>query len=245
MTLCWRIGTSGWHYPHWRGVFYPNDLPSRKWLEYYSRHFDSVEINSSFYRLPTEHAAAQWKESTPDNFCFAVKASRFISHMKKLSNVTDSTETLIYRMQSLGGKLGPILFQTPPLWQKDITRLESFLSLLPPGMKWAFEFRHPSWHCEEIYRLLNDYGAAFCIYDLAGFTSPAVITADYAYLRLHGPEAAYCGHYGEEKLVPWVEWLSQQSGLQQAYFYFDNDQAGYAVEDALLLRQLVGQPVLP
>lgn len=245
MTACWRIGTSGWHYPHWRSVFYPGKLPPGKWLEYYARHFDSVEINSSFYRLPTEQTVARWCDATPDNFRFAIKASRLISHMKKFSDVTDYLSILIERSRGLGSKLGPVLFQSPPHWQKDSARLENFLSLLPHGMKWAFELRHPSWHCEEIYRLLNARGAAFCIYDLAGFTSPAVVTADYAYLRLHGPEEAYRGRYGAERLAPWVEWLSQQSGLRQVYVYFDNDQAGYAVEDALLLRQLVGQPVLP
>ncbi|MGD9788306.1 MAG: DUF72 domain-containing protein [Sulfuricellaceae bacterium] len=245
MTPCWRIGTSGWHYPHWHGVFYPGNLPPGKWLEYYACHFDSVEINSSFYRLPTEQTVTQWRDATPDNFRFAVKASRLISHMKKFSDVTDYLSIFIDRIQGLGSKLGPILFQSSPQWQKDSARLKDFLSLLPQGMRWAFEFRHPSWHCKEIYRLLNARGVAFCIYDLAGFTAPAVVTADYAYLRLHGPEAAYCGRYGEERLTSWVEWLSRQTGLQQVYLYFDNDQAGHAVEDALLLRRLVGQPVLP
>jgi uncharacterized protein YecE (DUF72 family) len=245
MTLRWFIGTSGWHYPHWRGVFYPEKLPSRDWLDFYARHFDSVEINSSFYRLPTEQAVARWQRVTPDDFHFAAKGSRFISHMKKLSNINDSLVIFIDRLSGLGHKLGPVLFQTPPSWRKDMSRLAAFLSLLPRGREWVFEFRHSSWHCEETYRLLHDHQAAFCIYDLAGFTSPAMITTDFAYLRLHGPAAAYCGRYGEERLAPWVEWLAKQSKLRQVYAYFDNDQAAYAAEDARLFRQLAGLPVLP
>lgn len=238
------VGTSGWHYDHWRGVFYPDSLPKSRWLAHYAAHFASVEINGSFYRLPSEKAVTEWRNATPENFRFAAKANRFITHMKKLSEVHDAMDVFMDRMALLGSRLGPLLFQLPPRWRVDLERLESFLSLLPRGREWAFEFRDPSWHCEEVYRLLRAHNAAFCVFDLAGFASPKRVTADFAYLRLHGPGAAYCGRYGESGLRPWAEWLSKQSDIERCYAYFDNDQAGHAVEDALLFRRLADAAVL-
>ncbi len=240
MSRCF-VGTSGWHYDHWQGAFYPDGLPKSRWLEYYAGRFDSVEINGSFYRLPSEQGVADWRDATPENFRFAVKASRFITHMKKLREVDDALDVFLDRMSLLGGKLGPVLFQLPPRWRVDVKRLEAFLALLPQGREWAFEFRDPSWHCDEVYRVLRAHNAAFCVFDLAGFTSPAAVTADFAYLRLHGPGAAYCGRYGESGLRPWAEWLERQN-LPCAYVYFDNDQAGYAVEDARLFRRMAVVP---
>lgn len=237
---CCLVGTSGWHYDHWRGVFYPDCLPKSHWLEHYSRYFNSVEINGSFYRLPSEKAVREWRDATPNGFQFAIKVSRYITHMKKLKEVDDALSVFLDRLAPLGDKLGPVLFQLPPRWGKDADRLEKFLSRLPAEMEWVFEFRDPSWHCDEVYRLLRKYNAAFCVFDLAGFTSPVAVTADFAYLRLHGPGEAYCGRYGETGLHPWLQWLEEQKNLSRAYVYFDNDQAGYAVEDAQLFRRLIG-----
>lgn len=241
MNRCF-VGTSGWHYSHWQGVFYPEGLPKSHWLEHYAGHFGSVEINGSFYRLPGEAAVRAWRDATPDDFRFAAKASRFITHMKKLREVHDAVDTFLDRIALLGDKLGPVLFQLPPRWRVDLKRLGEFLAILPKGREWAFEFRDPSWHCEDVYRLLRAHNAAFCVFDLAGFASPKLATADFAYLRLHGPGAAYCGRYGESGLRPWAEWLIKQSDVDRSYVYFDNDQAGYAVEDALLFRRLAGVP---
>lgn len=239
---CGYVGTSGWHYSHWQGVFYPQGMPKNRWLEHYAAHFDSVEINGSFYRLPSERAVRSWRDATPEGFRFSVKASRYITHMKKLREVADALKVFLNRMEHLGDKLGPVLFQLPPHWGVDLQRLEAFLSILPSGQEWVFEFRDPSWHCQDVYRLLRSRNAAFCVFDMAGFRSHAVTTADFAYLRLHGPGDAYCGRYGENGLRPWSAWLEEQRDLSRAYVYFDNDQAGYALEDARVFRRLVGVP---
>jgi uncharacterized protein YecE (DUF72 family) len=234
-----RIGTSGWHYPHWRGSFYPAGLPPSQWLSHYARHFDTVEINRSFYRLPTPRAVQDWIAATPPDFVFAVKGSRFITHMKKLKDPQTSTAAFIPVVEALGGRRGPVLFQLPPGWRCNLTRLAEFLEAWPAAIPCAFEFRDPSWHCPEVYGLLGRYNAAFCIFDIGGFRAPPEVTADFAYLRLHGPGAAYSGRYGAA-LEEWAELIRGWRGLRAVYVYFDNDQAGYAVGDALDLKGILG-----
>lgn len=234
-----RIGTSGWVYPHWRERFYPAGLPERDWLAFYARHFDSVEINRSFYRLPKPENFAAWREGTPPGFLFAVKASRFITHMKKLREPQRTLWPLLNAVAGLGDKLGPLLFQIPPRWGPDPARLRAFLRALPQHLKAAFELRDPAWHVEAVFEVLREANAAFCIYDLGGFESPRIVTADFAYIRLHGPGAPYCGRYGSKVLADWAEWLSRQS-VREAFVYFDNDEAAHAVQDALELRRLLG-----
>ncbi len=235
-----RIGTSGWAYPHWQGRFYPPGMPERDWLAFYAQHFDTVEINRSFYRLPSRENFATWRESTPPGFLFAVKASRFITHMKKLREGERTLPPFLTASSALGEKRGPLLFQLPPAWRADPPRLRDFLAAVPHGLRTAFELRDPSWHAEAVYDILREFNAAFCIYDLGGFTSAKVVTADFTYLRLHGPGAPYCGRYGTRALSGWAGWLSQQT-LAEAYVYFDNDEAAHAVHDAMLLRKLLGK----
>jgi uncharacterized protein YecE (DUF72 family) len=241
MTCEIRIGTSGYHYKHWQGPFYPVKLRANQMLDFYSRLFDTVELNNSFYRLPTEAAFDDWRTSTPANFLFSVKASRFITHVKRLKEPEAALETLLTRASCLGSKLGPILFQLPPRWQMNQERLEGLLKLLPPRFRFVFEFRDPTWITPEIDKLLATYGAAFCIYELAGYHTPLTVTTDFAYVRLHGPiPQKYQGSYDHVCLQEWSrqigEWAKKLSAV---YIYFDNDQAGYAAQNALALKGMI------
>lgn len=236
-----RIGTSGFHYKHWVGPFYPPKTPAPRMLEFYVQHFDTLELNNSFYRLPTIQAFECWRESTPPDFIFAVKASRFITHNKKLKDPENALENLLPRVEHLRKKLGPILFQLPPKWKVNIERLHELLELLPREHRYAFEFRELTWLRPEVNRILEKFNAAFCIYELARYHTPLEITADFSYVRLHGPEAGkYQGSYSDERLGDWARWIQEQSKrLKAIYVYFDNDQAGYAAQNALRLREMV------
>jgi uncharacterized protein YecE (DUF72 family) len=235
-----HVGTSGWHYRHWRGPFYPEKLPASKMLEFYTRHFDTVELNNTFYRLPLETGLENWRTGTPPRFCFAAKGSRFITHMKKLKDPEIAIGRYFERVDLLRPKLGPIVFQLPPFWELDTERLETFLRALPKRHRYAFEFRNPTWHTEAVYKILGRHNAAFCIFEIAGFASECHITADFTYVRLHGPEGAYQGSYSHSQLQRWAatirDWQKQLKGI---YIYFDNDQAAYAVENALSLKRLL------
>jgi len=241
MTCDIRIGTSGYHYKHWVGTFYPPKTPPSKMLEYYVQHFDTLELNNSFYRLPTIEAFESWRDATPENFVFAVKASRFITHNKKLKDPENAIDNILPRAEHLGKKLGPVLFQLPPKWRVNLERLEGLLEILPREHRYAFEFRELSWMTPDVNRLLERYNAAFCIYELAGYHSPFTLTADFAYVRLHGPEAGkYQGRYSKAQLREWARRIEHWSAkLKAVYIYFDNDQAGYAAQNALELRQMV------
>jgi uncharacterized protein YecE (DUF72 family) len=234
-----HIGTSGFHYKHWRGPFYPEKLPASKMLDFYTWHFDTVELNNTFYRLPPETGLVNWRDSTPKTFRFAVKGSRFITHMKKLKDPEVAIQRFFERVDLLENKLGPIVFQLPPFWEADSERLEAFLDALP-RRRYAFELRNPTWHNEEIYRILRRHNAAFCIFEIAGFRSGFEITANFTYIRLHGPEGAYQGSYSAKMLEQWadriVDW---QHDLRAVYIYFDNDQSAYAVQNALSLKHML------
>lgn len=234
------IGTSGWHYPHWVGPFYPPRLPSIKFLSFYTRHFHTVEINNTFYQLPSKKTLEVWRDGTPKGFLFSCKGSRFITHMKKLKDPEHSTQRFVDAIQVLGSKLGPILFQLPPRWKVNLERLDGFIKVLPKQHRFAFEFRDESWLQQETYDLLRQYHAGLCLYHFVGRCSPIEVTADFVYIRLHGPGDSYQGQYGLKGLRPWanrcVEWA--QNG-KDVFCYFDNDEAGYAVKDALALRNLV------
>jgi uncharacterized protein YecE (DUF72 family) len=236
-----RIGTSGYHYKHWRGPFYPERFPASKMLAFYMERFDTVELNNTFYRLPPKRGVEEWRATTPDNFLFAAKGSRFITHMKKLKDPEPALDRFFEHLQGLDGKLGPVVFQTPPFWSLDMERLNTFLMALPRDGRYAFEFRNPTWHCNEVYAKLAQFNAAFCPYDIAGFQSPIVLTADFAYVRLHGPgPGPYQGSYSAEALGAWAARIREWSEKAKAvYLYFDNDTAGYAVGDALALKRLV------
>src|SRR5438477_324147 len=195
----------GYHYKHWVGPFYPPKTSAQKMLEYYVQHFDTLELNNSFYRLPTISAFEGWRDSTPHNFVFAVKASRFITHNKKLKDPENALDNILPRAEHLGKKLGPVLFQLPPRWKVKPERLENLLEILPRHHRYAFEFRETSWMTPEVNRILQRFNAAFCIYELAGYHSPIEVTADFAYVRLHGPEdGKYQGSYSRARLAKWA-----------------------------------------
>jgi uncharacterized protein YecE (DUF72 family) len=235
-----RIGTSGWHYKHWVGKFYPSGLPASRMFEFYQRYFDTVELNNSFYRLPTFEAFAGWRDAAPETFLFAVKGSRFLTHNKKLKEPEQALQNLLPRAEVLGQKLGPILFQLPPKWKLNLERLDYFLQVLPKVHDYTFEFREPTWHDEKVYEILRRHNAAYCIHELAGFHTPILRTADFTYVRLHGPGGKYQGCYEEEKLAEWAERIVQWSRqLRGIYVYFDNDDSGFAARNALELKQLV------
>jgi uncharacterized protein YecE (DUF72 family) len=237
------VGTSGWQYDHWVGPVYQPALDSGARLAHYARFLDSVEVNSTFYGLPSTAVVEHWRDVTPADFIFAVKASRYITHMKKLKDPGASTARFFEAVEPLGHKLGPILFQLPPRWRVNPRRLEDFLAALPAGPRYAFEFRDESWHCQEVSDLLARHNAAFCIFDLEGQQTPIEITADFAYIRLHGPDGAYRGSYGQATLKSWAARIAEwrDSGLD-CYCYFDNDEAGYAFANAGRLREMLSRP---
>jgi len=231
------IGTSGWHYDDWRNRFYPEKLPKTKWLEFYARHFPTVELNNSFYRLPTENAFANWRDSSPTNFTFAVKVSRFITHIKRLKNSEEAVENFIQRAMILGEKLGPLLYQLPPNMHRNDETLESFLSSLPEEMKHVIEFRHQSWLTEEVFEILHKYRAGLCVFDMPSFTCPLLATADFAYIRFHGSEDLYSSYYSDEELADWAQRIADLAvNLDTVYIYFNNDVEGFAVKNAVTIR---------
>ncbi|HET9306607.1 MAG TPA: DUF72 domain-containing protein [Candidatus Sulfotelmatobacter sp.] len=235
-----HIGTSGWHYKHWKGPFYPADLASTKWLPWYVEHFDTVEINNSFYRLPATSALELWCRQTPANFCFAVKASRYITHNQKLKDPQNAVDKFLTVIDKLERRLGPILFQLPPSWKLNVERLDEFLFGLPPSHRYVFEFRNQTSNTPQVYEVLRRHNAAFCIYELAGFQSPLEITADFTYIRLHGPGNKYQGDYGERVLLTWANRIDAwRKTLRHIFIYFDNDQSGFAAKNALELKQMV------
>jgi len=235
------IGTSGWHYKHWLGSFYPQDLPAKEMLRFYARHFDTVEVNNTFYHLPAPTTFDYWGDHSPTRFLFAVKGNRFITHMKKLKDPESSTAKFFLGAERLGNKLGPILFQLPPRWNVNIERLRNFLEVLPKQNRYVIEFRDESWMLEEVFEVLRQHNAAFCIHDLGDHQTPLEITADFTYLRFHGPGSAkYIGSYSRRNLQDWaskiVDW---QKRLTAVYVYFNNDIGCAAVRNAIELKGLL------
>ena len=237
MPLDYYIGTSGWHYDHWRYRFYPDKLAKAKWLEFYASHFTTVELNSSFYRLPSEAAFTSWYESSPPNFIFAVKVSRFITHIKRLRDTEEAVEKFITRAKILGEKLGPLLYQLPPNMHRDDGVLEAFLSTLPQGMKHVFEFRHQSWLEEEVFEILHQYNAGLCVSDMPSLSCPLLAPADFAYIRFHGSTGLYFSCYSDEELANWARKLADlAANLKGIYVYFNNDAEAFAIRNATTLR---------
>jgi uncharacterized protein YecE (DUF72 family) len=236
-----HIGTSGWHYKHWIGAFYPPDMRPAQMLRWYAEKFDTVEINNSFYRLPAATALESWCRETFPEFCFAVKASRYITHNRKLNDPESAKEKFISLVEKLGRRLGPILFQLPPSWKVNVDRLDQFLAALPRTHRYAFEFRNPTWNVAPVYEALRRHNAAYCIYELAGFQSPIEITADFTYVRLHGPGNKYQGDYSRQILRNWAKRIEAwRRKLKYVFVYFDNDQAGFAPKNALELKKMIG-----
>ncbi|WP_297058615.1 DUF72 domain-containing protein [Thermosulfurimonas sp.] len=238
-----RVGTSGWRYRHWRGVFYPQTLPTRKWLRYYTEYFDTVEVNATFYGTIKPRTLKAWLEETPEDFIFAVKASRYITHIRKLREVREPLLRFYASLEPLYPKLGVILFQLPPGLSYHPEIMEEFLALLPREFPVALEIRHASFHCTEFLSQLKRYGVALCLSDTAGrYPSlfPA-LTADFTYLRLHGSRTLYRSCYTEEELREWSRKI-RSFQVARVYVYFDNDALGWAPENALRLKELLGLP---
>ena len=235
-----RIGCSGWNYRHWRGVFYPETLPVKRWFAHYAESFDTVEINASFYRRPTPETFSAWRDQAPPRFCYAVKAPRFITHMRKLRDCDDSIAEFLARARNLRPALGPILYQLPPNWRFDRERLESFLALLPKDLSHVFEFREPSWMTDEVLAILDAAGAGFCTHDFPGLATPRAATGRTAYVRFHGTGGKYWGRYSDEALGNWSDWMrGQEDEGRTVWAYFNNDIHGHAIEDAKALKRLL------
>ncbi|HHL39256.1 MAG TPA: DUF72 domain-containing protein [Deltaproteobacteria bacterium] len=236
------VGTSGYDYDHWESVFYPAGLEKRGRLGFYAARFPTVEINNTFYHLPSPRAFDHWRETAPPGFVFALKASRYITHMKKLKDPAAPLEAFMERAARLGGALGPVLFQLPPRWRLNRQRLALFIDALPSGVDFAFEFRDASWFDEEVYALLRSRGLSLCIYHMGEFASPVVATAPFVYMRLHGPRPAYSGRYGRRGLRPWADLAGDfLAEGRDVYVYFNNDAGGAAVLDAAELTAMMGE----
>ena len=231
-----RVGCSGWQYKHWRGDFYPAELPQRQWLEYYSEQFDTVEINNSFYRLPESATFSSWRDRAPAGFTYAVKASRFLTHMKKLKDPEGPVTLFFERARSLGRALGPVLYQLPPRWPVNIERFRAFLQTLPKRRRHVVELREPSWYCDEVFDALRQHKVGLCLHDMAGSASGRIEVGPIVYVRFHGP-AKYSGSYSDEALDGWAEWLATRARAGvPVYAYFNNDIGGHAPRDAVRLR---------
>jgi uncharacterized protein YecE (DUF72 family) len=239
-----RIGCSGWNYRHWRGLFYPKDLPQRLWFGFYAEHFDTVEINNSFYRLPKAEIFGKWREQAPPGFCYAVKANRFLTQAKKLKDCEAPLQRMMAPFRALGDRLGPILYQLPPRFRINLERLEDFLKLAPKDVVNVFEFRDSSWHRPETFALLDRYGASFCVHDMAGSASERIAVGPIAYVRFHGAAGKYWGRYSDETLLSWTDWMvAQAKDGRPVWAYFNNDSEAHAVHDAQTLKALVAQSV--
>jgi len=240
------IGTSGWNYKHWsNGVFYPPKLPQKRWLEFYSKHFDTVEVNSTFYHLVKKSVFEHWHQTVPDNFLFVVKASRYITHLKRLKEPEVTTKNFLDSITGLGDKLGPILFQLPPSMKAAPDRLQSLIDTLNQqklitAPRLVLEVREESWLCDEIFDILKRNNIALCFADWPGLNVTGPVTANFVYLRRHGPADLYSSDYpidmlqrDAENIKKWLE------GGKDVFAYFNNDMAGYAVKNARELKELI------
>lgn len=238
-----RIGCSGWNYAHWRnGVFYPPRLPARRWLQHYAAHFDTVEVNATFYRLPTVAAVQGWVDGSPPGFLFAIKASRYLTHVKRLGDLGVGVERFYGRLGPLlrSPKLGPVLWQLPATFHRDDKRLAAALAVLPPG-RHCLEFRHPSWFTDEVYELLRRHGAALVIGDTPERPfQTRKLTADFTFLRFHHGSLGRNGNYSRRELDGWARQIEDWRRLVDVHAYFNNDWEGYAVRNALWLKRRLG-----
>ena len=240
-TSNFNIGTSGWSYEGWLGNFYPEKIKANQILPYYATILKSVELNNSFYRIPLEKNVKIWREITPPDFIFSCKANRYITHLKRLEDTTESVDKLLNAFNNFEEKLGPILFQFPPYWPINIPRLKAFLEYLPKHLLYTFEFRHKSWFCEELYELLHKHQYSLCFYDHKTYRSPEIVTGNFIYVRMHGPnEQAYTGSYDESTLIElaqkFINWHNEGKAI---YCYFDNDQKANAPKDAQHMQKLL------
>jgi uncharacterized protein YecE (DUF72 family) len=235
------IGTSGWSYASWRGPFFPKEVMVKHHLQYYATQFPTAELNGVFYRTPSLEAVRGWRDNTPDDFVFAWKASKFITHWKRLSDKSRNSIALIEeRLKILGRKAGPVLFQLPPQFKCNRERLASFIKLLPKRRRYTFEFRHDSWYDDAIFDLLRDHDMSLCLSDHHDAPAPWELTASWVYVRGHGPGGAYKGHYSAKTLAAWARDIAKwRRASRDVYVYFDNDQKSAAPADAAKLQALI------
>jgi uncharacterized protein YecE (DUF72 family) len=239
-----RIGCSGWNYASWRNDFYPPRTPASRWLEHYATIFDTVEVNSTFYRLAKRDAVARWVEQTPPEFCFAVKASRYLTHMKRLTDVGQGVQRFYDPIMPLveAGKLGPVLWQLPGDFKRDDAKLGALLNALGdhPPSRHCFEFRHPSWFAEEIYEQLRWHDAALVIGDRKGLDfQPHEIIGDWTFVRFHFGHRGRRGNYSNSELAEWADRLRAWSEHTRIWAYFNNDWEIFAPRNAVTLRRLL------
>lgn len=235
-----RIGCSGWIYKHWRGLFYPEDLPVKDWFAFYAATFDTVEINNSFYRLPKPEVCAAWRDQASPGFCYAMKANRYLTQSKKLKDAGEPLARMMVSFDQIRPALGPILYQLPPHFKLNLERLESFLRIVPKNVANVFEFRDPSWYADEVFSLLDRYDASFCAHDLPGLASPRIAVGAIVYVRFHGGEGKYWGRYSKTALEDWAAWIDGEvENGRSVWIYFNNDTEGAAIRDAMTLKEMV------
>jgi uncharacterized protein YecE (DUF72 family) len=242
-----RVGCSGWQYQHWRGEFYPAGLPQARWFAHYALTFDTVEINNSFYRLPPAETFAKWREQAPKRFVYAVKASRFLTHMKKLKDPEEPLHRFYSQAWHLGPQLGPILYQLPPRWPVDVERFEIFLRavrrvsrLLHIRAPHVVEFRDPSWYDDRVFALMKQHKVALCLHDMEGSATDKIVIGPLVYVRYHFGTKKYGGRYDDRRLEAWADWLAERAaGGTDVYAYFNNDTGGHAPRDAVRLRSRI------
>ena len=237
-----RVGCSGWQYKHWRGDFYPAELPQARWFAHYALTFDTVEINNSFYRLPEAETFGKWRDQAPPHFLYSVKASRFLTHMKKLKDPEDPLARFFENATHLGRHLGPVLYQLPPRFPINLDRLAAFLQALPRKRRHTVEFRDPSWYDQRVYDLLSKYKVSLCLHDMEGSETVRVAVGPFVYVRFHHGTTRYGGRYSDERLDDWADWLAAryEQGVD-VFAYFNNDTGGHAPRDAVRLRQRIHQ----
>lgn len=234
------VGTSGWVYEHWRGVFYPEELPQPEWFGFYAKSFDTVEINYSFYRLPSRKTFENWREGAPADFVFTVKANRYITHVKKLKDAGEAVKRFYENLYGLGDRCGAVLFQLPPRWSVNAPRLEEFLSIVPKKYRLVFEFRDESWLAEEIMDVLRRYGAALCAADSPYWPSPREVTADFVFFRLHSGRTRQAPYYTRKELRALAAEIGEHlTGGRDAFVYFNNDYGGFAIKNALAIKAMI------
>jgi uncharacterized protein YecE (DUF72 family) len=228
-----RVGTSGWQHKHWQGVFYPRDLPADEWLACYARRFNCVQVQSSFYAMPESADISAWCNQVPEDFVFAVKAPRQITHAKKLKNCAPELDQFFQQLNAFGKRLGPVLFHLPTRWRVNQKRLQDFLQRLPAGYQVVFEFTDPSWHNDAIHALLASHGIASCIFEADGVRAPLIADSDPVYLRLHGPGGSSARNYRAPQLRAWVDRAAAWSRRsKEVFLIFDNDESAYAAKSA-------------
>jgi uncharacterized protein YecE (DUF72 family) len=244
-----RIGCSGWNYKSWRTTFYPTRLPIKEWLRFYTSHFDTVEVNNTFYRLPERSTFESWREQVPEGFLFAVKASRFLTHMKRLRDPEEPLDRLLSRASALGPALGPVLYQLPARFTRDLFRLDDFLNALPQrigkaAMSHVMEFRDPSWYVSDTFDLLQKRGVALCLHDKDGSKIDGPFVGPFVYVRFHGTSGHYHGSYPSAQLTRWAVRLAEQAADGKRVFaYFNNDPDAIAVANARTLRSALAKLV--